>query len=503
MSRGWCRALWALPLAELVVLCGLLFAVWRGPSALDLPSPLVPDVATPSAPAVTPPSRVLLVVIDGLSTATVPRLSMLEQLARIGARAELDAEPPTFSAPEYVAMLTGVPPRDSGIRSNATLRAAALDDVAASVRRAGGETVVVSDVVDWWPRLFPESFSHADRVALGSAPRTAAGELPRARFAVVHLGRVDKAGHAAGALSQEYQEAARRADEELAELLAHWDRDQGAVVVVTDHGHRASGGHGGDEPDVRGSWLVAAGRGVKPAAELSGRLRDVAPTLAALAGVPAPRDALGRTLVELLDVKPEVRKKLAADDDLRIARVSGRRDRVLSLFESEARALTYLRGVVLLAWLLLAALVFRRGGAATRRGVGLGVALGVVSVLGFLLFFGAPSFSAARRMAIWVLGAALMGTVGMCALLVPVLGELREKTLTPCGATRALGAGWLGSLWPAALAFVFAGVVGPRLFAEPGWLAAGPMVAYAIAAGSTAAATVGALACAWAHSRGR
>ena len=96
-----------------------------------------------------------------------------------------------------------------------------------------------------------------------------------------------------------------------------------------------------------------------------------------------------------------------------------------------------------------------------------------------------------------------MGTVGMCALLVPVLGELREKTLTPCGATRALGAGWLGSLWPAALAFVFAGVVGPRLFAEPGWLAAGPMVAYAIAAGSTAAATVGALACAWAHSRGR
>ncbi len=337
---------------------------------------------------------------------------------------------------------------------------------------------------------------------MGKAPETAAAELPRARFALVHLGRVDKAGHGYGAASKEYVEAAERADGELAALLEHWDRDQGAVVVVTDHGHRAAGGHGGDEADVRGAWLVAAGRGVKAAAELPpGRLVDVAPTLAALLGVPAPRDALGRTLVELLDVKPDVLAALKRDDELRRARAAGRRDRGRALLSSEAKALTAVRSALLVAWLLLVALVIRRGGAAVRRASVVGLFAGPIALAGFMLFFGTPSFSAARRMAIWVIAAGLLGMVPLSALLVPILGELRERTLGPCSAVRALGAGWLGALGLAAVAFAAGGLVGPRFVVEPGWLAAGPMVAYAAGAGATVVAFAGSVACILARRR--
>ena len=82
------------------------------------------------------------------------------------------------------------------------------------------------------------------------------------------------------------------------------DLTRDTVIVTADHGHVSRGGHGGAEPEVSSVPLVLAGKGIVPGASArNAQLVDVAPTVAALLGVPAPgqdRDgALGG--VELLD----------------------------------------------------------------------------------------------------------------------------------------------------------------------------------------------------------
>lgn len=80
---------------------------------------------------------------------------------------------------------------------------------------------------------------------------------------VVYLEGVDAAGHEHGADSVHYREAIKRVDEwtrhmvkavsERHEQLA----EDWLVVVTTDHGHKAGGGHGEDEVEVRRSFVIA------------------------------------------------------------------------------------------------------------------------------------------------------------------------------------------------------------------------------------------------------
>ncbi|HEY8432292.1 MAG TPA: hypothetical protein VIL20_28160, partial [Sandaracinaceae bacterium] len=74
-----------------------------------------------------------------------------------------------------------------------------------------------------------------------------------------------------------------------------------AVCVLSDHGHRAAGGHGGPEPEVARAPLLARAPGLVPR-ELAARVEPVrlAATFAAWLGVPAPRAAIGAPARELL-----------------------------------------------------------------------------------------------------------------------------------------------------------------------------------------------------------
>ncbi|HMG22012.1 MAG TPA: hypothetical protein VK607_11860, partial [Kofleriaceae bacterium] len=94
------------------------------------------------------------------------------------------------------------------------------------------------------------------------------------------------------------------------------DLSRDAVIVTADHGHVEPGGHGGAEPEVSHVPLVLAGAGIAPGAiALDPRLVDVAPTVAALLGVPAPGHAEGRTLVELLELPAgAAARRIAADE---------------------------------------------------------------------------------------------------------------------------------------------------------------------------------------------
>src|SRR5436190_9171897 len=293
-------------------------AVARAWANLDLPAPLARDVAaSPVAarPGTSAPPRVLLVVIDGLRADVADSLPFLSRLADAGGQARTWADPPTISAAQYVALLAGVPPRDSGVRTNATLRAAGVDDVARRARAAGLHTAALSTGVDWWQRLFPESFELAAMVPASRLIPEVTRLAANGGLVVVHLCAVDDAGHAFGARSPEYHAAAVEADRLTAALADVWGWPGADVVVTADHGHRDRGGHGGIERDVRASFVVAAGPNVQPGARVDdARSIDVAPTVAALLGVAPPAAGSGRTPVGVLRAAPARRQALVAAD---------------------------------------------------------------------------------------------------------------------------------------------------------------------------------------------
>src|SRR6266513_2074278 len=90
-------------------------AVARAWANLDLPAPLARDVAggqvaAHSGTSTPTPPGVLFVVIDGLRADVAGTLPFLSRLADAGGQARTWADPPTISAAQYVALLTGVPP---------------------------------------------------------------------------------------------------------------------------------------------------------------------------------------------------------------------------------------------------------------------------------------------------------------------------------------------------------------------------------------------------------
>ncbi len=113
---------------------------------------------------------------------------------------------------------------------------------------------------------------------------------PEASF--VYLGAVDETGHLRGC-GPEYLRAVERADERLGRLLAavrarpSYARETWTVIVVTDHGHRDAGGHGGRSREERTAWVACCGPDVTAGAPVRRlRLADVAAHVYA---------ALGRT----------------------------------------------------------------------------------------------------------------------------------------------------------------------------------------------------------------
>src|SRR5882724_6545429 len=109
---------------------------WNDELALPSP-PLAREPRTiddPETPRLT--GRVVLVIIDGLGIDEAA-LAYLDELRRRGVAATARVPYPTISRPNYVTILTGVPPRDSGVRANRVEVPVAVDTVMDRVRAAG------------------------------------------------------------------------------------------------------------------------------------------------------------------------------------------------------------------------------------------------------------------------------------------------------------------------------------------------------------------------------
>jgi hypothetical protein len=326
--------------------------------ALAHHAPAIQDPGTPRLAR-----RVFLVVIDGLRLDRSYELPFLDDLRRRGIDGEALSHYPSWSRPNYVSILAGVPPRASGVRTNHHATPVQLDTLMDRARAAGLRVATATDY-DVLPRLFlrrrdggpppleidldgdgvpdPDSIEQAAAQPGIRAPDAdLVSPFDDARYApwpggfseagsalaerhidlvILLVGAVDAAGHAHGGDSPQYREAAVTADRAVARALGHVDLSRDAVIVTADHGHTGRGGHGGIEPEVLSVPLIAAGAGISPGAVvLDARLIDIAPTVAALLGLPAPGHGLGRTLVAMLALDDAARARRIAADQLRLA----------------------------------------------------------------------------------------------------------------------------------------------------------------------------------------
>ncbi|MFA5606572.1 MAG: alkaline phosphatase family protein [Leucobacter sp.] len=252
--------------------------------------------------------KLLLVGLDGLridrgfATGNAPNL---DALAAEGHFVRSEVEGPTISGPSWATILTGATHDEHGISDN-LMRGHRLDEHPDFLSRAAHrDPAVTTYAAAGWPNLTdPAGVGPIIRLrkpAIDSGVHGVVslnGELygyraidpeiaARARLALSYAGpdlsfvyfcEIDDAGHYYGALTPQYDEAIANSDRHLGMLLDAVDgrvREHGEVWIVavtTDHGHLDEGGHGGDSPEERQTFLLTVVRGGELPAELPERL---------------------------------------------------------------------------------------------------------------------------------------------------------------------------------------------------------------------------------------
>ncbi len=318
--------------AVALVVIGGLFAIYAGRVGLNfLPGlnieeptlvTLPPHLSKPQRPLA---RRVFLVVIDGLSHRDSYQLPYLGALRSTGIDAQAVSHDPTISRPSYVSIITGVPPKISGVRNNAYSARVDLDSLMDRLLASGRQTAFVSDVTSGFPRMFAQDIEDTTYAPWPNGFLAASRLAVRRNYPLVILlpGRVDVVGHIDGGDSDEYREAARWVDDQLRQALSDVDLTRDAIIVTADHGHTDSGGHGGTEREVLEVPLIMAGAGIVPGAVVrDARLIDIAPTVAALLGIPPPGHGFGRTLDEALTLDDDATAAIRTADEARVRRNS-------------------------------------------------------------------------------------------------------------------------------------------------------------------------------------
>ena len=386
---------------------------------LELVSPLAqvePIVVDPHTPRLT--DAVVLVVIDGLGI-DESHLPFLDELRARGVAEIAEVPYPTISRPNYVTILSGVPPADSGVRANRVRIPVAVDTTMDRVRAAGLTVGTASDygimpnlfargartlgAIHWiehgshieapagitWPVDEAERAPSLEAVAPTIARMVRAGHA----FVPVLVLEVDRAGHAYG-IGPEYRAAAANVDRMLRATVAKLDLTRTTLIVTADHGHVAPGGHGGPEREVAHVPLILVGKGVRVGAHAHAHTIDFAETVSALLGVASPGHGEGRALTELLDLAPDEAARRDAADAARgvvLAQILG------VARAAQPRPVGWRLGLLALAivvMLVIARELTRRGAfARTRSPVGLaGFAIMLVAMVAVTRGHASPSY---------------------------------------------------------------------------------------------------------------
>lgn len=272
--------------------------------------------------------RVVFVLIDALRYDTsldTEVMPVLNQLRTQGASAKMHSQPPSYSAPGYGVLLTGAWPSLSDAPAfnldYENLYPLTQDNIFSSAKRHGRTTAVSGFY--WFEKLIPSEAldigfftpgedQKADRAVVDAAiPWLQSGEY---ELVLIHLDQVDYAGHnEGGPLKQGWEQAARRVDAHLAEIVSELDLTRDVLVICSDHGQIDQGGHGGQDEVTLVEPFIMVGKGIRSGIYDDILMVDVAPTLAALSGINLPASTQGRVLEEMIFMPAETRSNLKSE----------------------------------------------------------------------------------------------------------------------------------------------------------------------------------------------
>jgi hypothetical protein len=245
-----------------------------------------------------PVARVRVVLLDGLSSTVADLMPSLTGICQSGQELRVDVGFPTVSLPVQASLWTGLTQQQTGLqyhigRLKAPPRGAMppqVDSIAVAeshpeiVHSFGFRSTLPPDepVTDAWRET---GFAAAALAAIRSP----------AQLAFIHVLRIDEAGHAQGGASPEYAAAAKWSDDFLGTLWAALPADEQTVwIVLSDHGHRAAGGHGGAEPNIRLVRACVSGGKLQPTKQHLIHLIDLSRALADVLDIHLHTSATGR-----------------------------------------------------------------------------------------------------------------------------------------------------------------------------------------------------------------
>lgn len=389
--------------------------------------------------------RLALVLLDGIRFDVATdgrRMPRLAERCRSSASAELWAEPISMTASAALVFGTGAHAEiDQAIR-NETSQPTFFEDLFTIARGAHLRTGTVGDPV--WTGLFPTGWDvtrvepHQLAVGVGDdearfLEATALQAIePPVELAVYHFATPDHMAHGHGIASQAYETYIEHFDRLLAEFLARFSLDT-TVIVLGDHGATMGGIHGTDTEEQRRTFMTASGPGIVRGGSSPPLPRvddvDLAPTMAALLGLPVPRHARGEPLVSWLDVNADTRATMACDNLRDLARPLGAAADEAALApacdprrpaaDRVASALAIARA--------LDTRTSEASAAAQQRDFALSAfATVLAAVLSFLLFFRAVSF-----VSLALSGVAFATALGISVFLTANLERLPGAWLTP------------------------------------------------------------------------
>ena len=282
---------------------------------------------------------VTVLLVDGLRLDASRAMPALNILRGQGADIEATVSTPSFSRPGRATVAVGAPPAIHGVTTNRQNRAVPLDNIIREVGAGGGACRVAGSKI--WSSLFGADIEKCGVYRQGESKEGPGafvrqiGEVRRqeeagiafvlqqpAKLRIADVVSTDFAAHEYGGKSPEYLAEVRRTDTLIADLAKALDLSKQTLIVTADHGHRDQGGHGGEEAEVLAIPIVMVGAGIRPESRAAASQSDLAPTIAALLGVPIPSAASGAVLESVL-----------VQDDARRAFLKAATDRQREAFE--------------------------------------------------------------------------------------------------------------------------------------------------------------------------
>lgn len=247
-----------------------------------------PSAGTAGDAASAPTRRVLVVGIDGvrpdvLAEVPTPAIDALIAEGTYSDRARTTY--PSVSGPGWSSFLLGVWPEKHGVTDNefGGKRYDRYPDFLTRIERERPELSTFA-VADWLPLVtgdrngpvisdavdvkhaldgYQLGWLQADQRSVEVAVQHLMTADPDALF--VYLGNPDETSHRTGSIGAEYREAIAAADAQVGRLVealrtrATYEDENWLVIVGTDHGRRADGGHGGDTVEERTIFFLVSG----------------------------------------------------------------------------------------------------------------------------------------------------------------------------------------------------------------------------------------------------